>query len=61
MKKVKIEKWLIGVYALTVIASICIYFATGFLIMLVCAFISLLRTAFQTLRYRNAMKSLKDK
>lgn len=50
------EKWLIGVYVFTVIASICIYFATGFLIMLACAFISLLGTAFQTLRYRNAKK-----
>ncbi|MBC2186540.1 hypothetical protein HCB44_10230 [Listeria sp. FSL L7-0229] len=56
MKKVSMEKWLIGVYVFTVIASICIYFATGFLIMLACAFISLLGTAFQTLRYRNAKK-----
>ncbi|MBF2516997.1 hypothetical protein [Listeria marthii] len=56
MKKVKMEKWLIGVYVLTVISCICIYFATGFLIMLACAFISLLGTAFQTLRYSNAKK-----
>ncbi|HCJ4473302.1 TPA: hypothetical protein NR898_002761 [Listeria innocua] len=56
MKKVKMEKWLIVVYALLVIACICIYFATGYLIMLACAFISLLGTGFQFLRFRNAKR-----
>ncbi|WP_271002061.1 hypothetical protein [Listeria seeligeri] len=56
MKKVKMEKWLIGVYVLIVIACICIYFATGFVIMLACAFISLLGTGFQFLRFRNAKR-----
>lgn len=58
MKKVKMEKWLIGVYVFIVIACICIYFATGFLIMLACAFISLLGTGFQWLRFRNAKKEV---
>ncbi|HAB0008152.1 TPA_asm: hypothetical protein GIN74_01740 [Listeria monocytogenes] len=56
MKKVKMEKWLIGIYVLIVIACICIYFTTDFLIMLACAFIALLGTGFQILRFRNAKR-----
>ncbi|HBL5624161.1 TPA: hypothetical protein LR440_001626, partial [Listeria monocytogenes] len=56
MKKVKMEKWLIGVYALVVLMCIIIYFATESIILLLLGFIALLGTGFQTLRYRNAKK-----
>ncbi|HBI7382160.1 TPA: hypothetical protein K8T67_001859 [Listeria monocytogenes] len=61
MKKVKMEKWLIGVYALVLLMCIIIYFATESIILLLLGFIALLGTGFQTLRYRNAKKSIKAK
>ncbi|MBC6297990.1 hypothetical protein HCJ45_12815 [Listeria sp. FSL L7-1517] len=58
MKKVKMEKWLIGVYVLEVIACICIYFATDIKLILVLGFIAFMGIGFQILRYRNAKKEI---
>lgn len=52
------EKWLIGVYVLEVIACICIYFATDIKLILVLGFIAFMGIGFQILRYRNAKKEI---
>ncbi|EHK4067830.1 hypothetical protein HB837_15140 [Listeria innocua] len=58
MKKMKMEKRLIGVYALIVLMCIIIYFATESIILLALGFIALLGTGFQFLRYWNAKKEV---
>ncbi|PZF91432.1 hypothetical protein C1903_00265 [Listeria ivanovii] len=58
MKKVKMEKWLIGVYVLEVIACIFIYLATDIKLILVLGFIAFMGIGFQILRYLNAKKEI---